>query len=233
MKFAIISDIHSNLEALIAAFEEIDNRNIETVYCLGDIIGYGADPDVCVDLVRERCDDVIRGNHDEAAALYANLSYLPKDGQKAARHNRKRLTDEHVEYVAGLPYQFNAHNCTFVHASPQEPASWKRLASFIEAQNQFDNFETDVCFIGHTHIPAIISNKLGVLSVRRGYRYLINVGSVGQPRDFNPRLSFGIFDTETFTYENVRVPYDVERAAAKIKNAGLPRRLAKRLMLGE
>lgn len=232
MKIAVISDIHSNLEALTAALEEIKRREVEAIYCLGDIVGYGADPGPCVDLVREHCAGVVRGNHDEAVALQQGLSWLPSDGREAAIHNRANLTPDQLAYLAGLPLRLEAASCTFVHASPEQPDAWLRLDSPTVAQRQFDFFDTDVCFIGHTHIAGVLANRIGVLRVRPGYRFLINAGSVGQPRDQNPRLSLAFFDTEAFTCELVRLPYDVERAAMKIREAGLPERLAARLRRG-
>lgn len=232
VKIAILSDIHSNLEALTSALDAADAARAEAIYCLGDVVGYGADPAACVDLVREWCDGVVMGNHDLAVAHAHGLDELPKDGQAAVIHNRNHLSDAALAYLRDLPLQLEAHGCTFVHATPDAPTAWKRLDTYPLAQQQFDHFATDVCFIGHTHIPAVMANKLGVLNVRPGYRYLINVGSVGQPRDQNPRLSFGLFDTETFEYEGVRLPYDVEHAAEKILDAGLSARLAERLMDG-
>lgn len=232
MKFAVISDVHSNLEALTAALDAIDERGIEIVYCLGDVVGYGPDPSACVDLVRERCTGTVQGNHDAAVARQEGLSILPRDGRDAARHNRAHLSGAQLDWLAGLPLRADGLGCTFVHATPERPDAWKRLDSYRIAQAQFKHFETNVCFVGHTHIPAVMANKLGVLSVRSGHRYLINAGSVGQPRDQNVRLSFAVFDPETFSYEGVRVPYNVEATAEKIHRAGLPPTLAQRLKEG-
>ena len=232
MKLAVISDIHSNLQALERALEAIDTQEADAIYCLGDIVGYGADPVACLELVRERCDGVVRGNHDEAVATGRGLEVLPKDGQLAARHNRRALSDEQLDYLADLPLIQEADGCTFAHASPRAPERWSRLASFMEAKEQFAHFATDVCFIGHTHTPAVMSDKIGVLRVRPGRRYLINVGSVGQPRDGNPRLAFAFFNTEDVTLEPVRLPYDVQEAAARIREEELPGALADRLERG-
>lgn len=232
MKIAIISDIHSNLPALEAALKSIEEKGVEKIFCLGDIVGYGAEPGPCVDLVRGHCDGVIRGNHDEAVAIERGIGYLPSDGQVAAKHNRKALTDEQLAYLSNLPLVLVTDGFTFVHATPQHPESWLRLDSYQISQQQFEHFDTAICFVGHTHIPAVMADRLGVLQVRPGNRYLINVGSVGQPRDHSPWLSYGLFDTETFSYENVRCPYDVGAAAASILAAGLPHRLAERLKTG-
>lgn len=233
MRLAIISDIHSNLEALERTFRAIDEADVDAVYCLGDVVGYNADPAACVDLVREHCEAVVLGNHDAAVARDADVSFLPADGQEAARHNRKQLSDAQRGYLADLPLIHTVDNCTFVHATPDDPTAWKRLTAYPAAQAQFDHFDTDVCFIGHTHSPAVMADSLGIFRVRPGHRYLINVGSVGQPRDGTPKLSFGLFDTEAFDYENVRLDYDVAAAARKIRTAdGLPNTLADRLEEG-
>jgi predicted phosphodiesterase len=233
VRIAILSDIHSNLEALTQALEGIESAGVEAVYCLGDIVGYNADPAACVDLVRERCEGIVRGNHDAAVATDAAVDALPANGQAAARHNRRCLSTEQIAFLADLPLTLTVENCTFVHATPDAPTDWTRLTTYPAAQAQFDHFDTDLCFIGHTHVPAVMADTLGVFQVREGHRYLVNVGSVGQPRDQNPKLSFGLFDTDTYDYRNVRLSYDVDAAAQKIRDAdALPNRLAARLREG-
>jgi predicted phosphodiesterase len=233
VRIAILSDIHSNLEALTRALEGIESAGVEAIYCLGDVVGYNADPAACVDLVREHCAGIVRGNHDAAVAADAAVDALPADGQAAARHNRQCLSDEQIAFLADLPLTLTVENCTFVHATPDAPTAWTRLTTYPAAQAQFDHFDTDLCFIGHTHVPAVMADTLGVFQVREGHRYLVNVGSVGQPRDQNPKLSFGLFDTDTFDYHNVRLSYDVDGAAQKIRDAdALPNRLAARLHEG-
>ena len=232
MKLAIISDIHSNLEALTAVLDEIDRRDVDAIYCLGDVVGYGPDPVACLDLVRERCKATVLGNHDLAVATGEGLKVLPRDGRKAAQHNHDQLSEEQRAYLAALPLKLEADGCAFAHATPGEPDAWHRLGSFLLAQEQFSHFSTDVCFIGHSHTPAVMGNKLGVVRVRRGVRYLINVGSVGQPRDGDPRACVGFFDTEAFEYELVRVTYNIGRTVTKIQEAKLPKGLGERLFKG-
>lgn len=210
----------------------IEDRKVDAIYCLGDIVGYGPDPAACVDLVRKECTLSVRGNHDEAVALERHLSWLPKDAQKAAAHNRQKLSDDQLEYLAGLPLVVEQNGCCFAHASPGHPERWLRLDTLAEALDQFSAFSSDVCFIGHTHIPAIVSDRLGVLRIRPGHRYLVNVGSVGQPRDGDARACLGFFDTAEFDFELVRVSYDVESTRQRIKEERLPRRLGKRLLVG-
>ncbi|NND70795.1 MAG: metallophosphoesterase family protein [Rhodothermales bacterium] len=232
MRLAVISDIHSNLEALNTAFREIDSRGVDAIYCLGDIVGYGAEASPCIDIVRERCTGVVAGNHDQAVAIDRGVSFLPKDAQKAVFQNREQLSEDQLHYLAGLPLLIEENDCCFVHASPQHPASWLRIESMVVAMDQFKYFESPVCFIGHTHIPAVMSDQLGVLRVRKGHRFLINVGSVGQPRDQNPRLSLAFYETEAMNLDMVRLPYDTEKTIQSITNAGLPRRLGQRLKAG-
>ncbi|PQJ34223.1 hypothetical protein BSZ35_06065 [Salinibacter sp. 10B] len=233
VRIAILSDIHSNLEALRRALDGIETAGVDAIYCLGDVVGYNADPAACLELVRTRCAGVVCGNHDAAVAREEAVEALPSDGQEAARHNRRCLSEDQLAYLADLPDTISEENCTFVHATPDVPRAWKRLTTYPAAQSQFEHFDTEICFIGHTHVPAVMADRLGVLQVRRGHRYLVNVGSVGQPRDQNPKLSFGLFDTESFEYHNVRMTYDVDGAAQKIRDAdALPDRLAARLYDG-
>ena len=232
MKIAVISDIHSNLHALKAALTAIEERGADAIYCLGDVVGYGADAAACVDLVRERCAGSVRGNHDEAVALERGLDVIPRDAREAAIHNRRQLSSDQIEYLSDLPLMLEADGLTFVHASPQAPQAWQRLSSFMLVKEQFSHFETDICFVGHTHIAGVVADRVGVLSVRPGHRYLVNAGSVGQPRDDDPRLSFALFDTEAVSCEIVRMGYDVDGAANRIREAGLPSSLGNRLYHG-
>lgn len=232
MRLAIISDIHANLEALQAVLDHIESVPVDAVYCLGDVVGYGADPEPCVELIRARCSGVVLGNHDAAVAGDEDLAYLPKDGRTAALAHRDALNLDHLAWLSNLPLTQRIDGCTFVHATPHEPDCWHRMGGYVGAAAQFDHFDTPVCFVGHTHIPGMMADAIGVFQMRSGRRYLINVGSVGQPRDGDPRSAFCIFDAEKFSYDIVRVRYDVTRASQKILDAGLPKSLARRLHAG-
>ncbi|NBC86468.1 MAG: metallophosphoesterase [Bacteroidetes bacterium] len=232
MRLAIISDIHSNLEALQTALRAIERVGVDRVYCLGDVVGYNANPVECMHLVQKHCDGVVVGNHDLAVATGDGLGQLPPDAQKAALHNRKLLNESLRKEIISWPERIDAHDCTFVHATPDAPLAWKRINSFPAAKEQFDYFDTSVCFVGHTHVPSVVSDRLGVLKVRPGHRFMINPGSIGQPRDTNPKLSFALYDSSSMQYRNVRLDYDTETTARKLKAAGLPDRLAKRLLEG-
>ncbi|MEW6511266.1 MAG: metallophosphoesterase family protein [Bacteroidota bacterium] len=232
MRIAIISDIHSNLQALKAAFSRIDAEGIKEVYCLGDIVGYGGNPNECVASVRERCSYVVLGNHDLAAIDTTQAEYFTAPGRTAAIWTNGTLATEHRDFLANLPMKCVEDSCTLVHASPDSPGGWQYVLSLQIARRQFDHFTTDLCLIGHTHVPAVCGEDLKTFVFKRGMRFIVNVGSVGQPRDGNPQLSFGILDTEAWTYENIRADYDIEGAAAAILKAGLPPVLAARLSQG-
>jgi len=234
MRVAIISDIHSNLEALQKAFEIIDEKNIDEVVCLGDLVGYGANPNECVDLTRKRASCVLLGNHDQAAFDLSQTEHFNRHARTAAYWTNQTLTQENLEYLKALPFQRVIGDLTFVHASPKDPEQWEYIFSAHEARINFASFQTRICFVGHTHIPGIFPEDLKVQKsvVTRESRYIVNVGSIGQPRDGNWKLSFGVFDTSTWTYELIRSEYDVQAASAKIVAADLPRFLADRLLVG-
>ena len=231
MRFAIFGDIHANLEALQAVLAEVDKRGADAIACLGDVVGYGADPQACVDLVRERCTYVVKGNHDEGV-VQGGEGYLPPDGVAAAIHNQRNLDAESLAWLDTLPYMETIETATLVHATPEAPHLWLRASEFGVAQRQFEHFSTPVCMVGHLHIPAVVGQRLGQMRVRPGGRFFIVVGAAGQPRDNNPRANVAFFDTEAITYDPVRVPYRTDEAARKIIAAGLPARLAERLKTG-
>lgn len=231
MRLALISDVHANLQALDAVLAEIDRRGADAVVCLGDTVGYGANAQTCLDLVRSRSAVVVRGNHDEAVAT-GDVTYLPRDGQAAAELHARQLSADDRAWLGALPLETTFEGCTLVHATPQTPERWLRVDSYQVSHEQFNHFSTPLCFAGHTHVPAVLGERLGQFTVRPGGRFFVNVGSVGQPRDGNPRAAFGVLDTDTLHYELVRVPYHVDAAAQAILDAGLPRRLADRLRVG-
>jgi diadenosine tetraphosphatase ApaH/serine/threonine PP2A family protein phosphatase len=232
MKIALVSDIHSNLQALLAALSDINDRGIDQIYCLGDIVGYGGSPNECVDLVRQRASAVVLGNHDQAAVKPSDADYFTKPGKIAVEWTNKILTDENRQFLAALPFTAEVGLCTLVHASPKVPPAWQYVDSMDAARAQFAHFTTELCFIGHSHVPALCGEDLKTFKFKKSLRFLINVGSIGQPRDGNPLLSYGILDTDAWSYENIRIPYDIRGAALAITSQGLPAVLAKRLSQG-
>jgi diadenosine tetraphosphatase ApaH/serine/threonine PP2A family protein phosphatase len=232
MKIAVISDIHSNLQALLAALSDIDGRAIDQIYCLGDIVGYGGSPNECVELIRRRAAVSVLGNHDQAALNPSDVNNFTKPGKIVSEWTNKMLTDANRQFLAALPFTAKVGNCTLVHASPESPPAWQYVDSMDAARVQFAHFTTEVCFIGHTHVPALCGEDMKTFKFKKDIRFLINVGSIGQPRDGNFHLSYGILDTEAWSYENIRIPYDIRGAALAITSQGLPAVLAKRLSQG-
>lgn len=240
MRIAILSDIHSNLEALRAAFDVIDGVKPDMTLCLGDIVGYGANPNECVDLVRRRADVVLLGNHDAAAVGTTPIDRFNAHAVRSVHWTREELTEENSEYILSLPLDSFGEGYCAVHASPCEPRDWLYIVDQESANEAFGCFKERVCFIGHTHVPALfregdvgrepIAEK--PVPLDRKQRYIANTGSVGQPRDRDLRFSFGVYDTKKMEFRIVRGEYDVNAAVEKIEKAGLPEMLAKRLLRG-
>jgi predicted phosphodiesterase len=232
MRIAIISDIHSNLEALTKAMEIIDAQSVDEIVCLGDIIGYGADPNECLDLVRRRCTFVIKGNHEDAVLDRTKAEDFTQNARLAIEWTRNQITEENLGYLRTCSLLCRMKDIMFVHASPCEPAEWNYIFEEDSASRAFGCFSESLCFVGHTHVPAIFSIDGYASGITKDERFLVNVGSVGQPRDRNTQLSFGLLDTHTWVYKNIRAPYDVETAVGKILKTDLPARLGQRLFMG-
>lgn len=232
MKYAIISDIHSNLEALTKALSIIDERKVDEIICLGDVVGYGANPNECVELVRSRCSAVVLGNHDAAALDTAQAHDFNAIARRAVLWTAEELTPESKAFLASLPMTAVKEEIRFVHASPQIPDAWDYIIDADDAVRAVRSLQERICFIGHTHVPGIFNGRGRARSVMPDEQYLVNVGSVGQPRDGNPMLSFGIFDSAAWTFELIRSEYDIQTAAEKIYAARLPEELGNRLMYG-
>jgi predicted phosphodiesterase len=232
MRIAILSDIHSNLPALSKALSIIGHIGVDELYCLGDIVGYGAMANECVDLIRTHATRCVVGNHDLAAIDPSQSNLLPKPGRLAALWTNKILSRENTAYLSSLPFRIETKSVTLVHANPARPEEWAYVGTLDDAVPQFAHFRTPLCFIGHTHIPFVCGEDLKTFYLRKGIRSLVNVGSIGQPRDGNPQLSFGILDTDAWSFEAIRADYDIETAAQAIIKNGLPDILANRLFRG-
>ena len=232
MKYAIISDIHANLEALTKAMSIIKEKQVDEIVCLGDVVGYGANPNECVDIVRSNCSAVVLGNHDEAALDPAGPHDFNPIAQKAIEWTAAQLTDESLSFLSARPMVDKKENILLVHSSPHSPESWDYIINAENAADAIQYFEEMICFIGHTHVPGIFSVSGRSKSVSRTERQIVNVGSIGQPRDGNPMLSFGIFDSTAWEYELIRAEYNIQGAVEKILKAGLPQELGYRLMYG-
>jgi len=243
MLIAIISDIHSNIEALDAVLAACNAAQISEIVCLGDIVGYGASPNECVKRIRETCLLTLMGNHDAAAINLLITENFNANAKIAIDWTTGQLTPAMHSYLRSLPFKKICHDTTLVHASPFEPHLWHYITGTENAGIQFKNFTTTFCFIGHTHIPGIIAkipsqrvhiitNDTLMWSTMPNARFLINVGSVGQPRDHDSRACFGVLDTDKQMFELHRVPYDIVKAQTKMRKAHFPDALIQRLSKG-
>ncbi len=242
MRYAIISDIHSNLEALKTVLLEIEKEQVDKIFCLGDIVGYGPYPNECIELVKKNCEIILAGNHDYACIDRDELMYFNRFAKEAIEWTLSVLTKENIKFISELPFQSVRNNFCMVHSNPYRPESWEYILDLDEAIFNFSKFNEQICFIGHSHRPIVFlesdEQKYSTLEdskvfINSNFRYIINVGSVGQPRDNNPAAAFSLFDTSEQSSELIRVGYDVEKTCTKMKKLGLPQFLADRLLTGK
>ncbi|MBC8552386.1 MAG: metallophosphoesterase family protein [Candidatus Brocadiales bacterium] len=238
MKVIIISDIHGNLEALNKVLEYIDKLKEETrVVCLGDIVGYGPNPAECFKIVTSLTDGICLGNHEDAI-LNTDYDYqITSHARDAIRWTRDILDEETKETIKKLPLKIAEDNVLYVHASPDDPIQWKYISNTGNAYSSLIEMTHSLCFVGHSHIPGVYcyqktdsDGKKFVISKKD--KTIVNVGSVGQPRDGSPMLSFAVFDDENWNVEIVRLEYDYHKTMAKIEKTNLPFHLAERLAIG-
>ena len=242
MRVAIISDIHSNLEALTEVLRVAEQQKVDRVVSLGDIVGYGASPNPCCDLVRSVAEVTLLGNHDAAVAGRMDYSFYYDAARHALDWSARVLTEENLDWLRSLPYTYRLGEVGFCHGSPVEPKAYEYIFALEQAREliPFVGNLAEVTFIGHSHlckafaigsgeVNDVVAQKFGI---RRGYRYIISVGSVGQPRDYDNRACFVICDTTARTVEYLRVEYDIEKSAQKIFDAQLALNFGKRLFLG-
>lgn len=238
MKTAIFSDIHANLEALEKAAAETKSRGVVHFAVLGDTIGYGANPVECLEWVLKHAAIVLLGNHEKAIFDLQVRSWFNPLALEALVWTEHVLSDALKNKLPDLPLVFSGPTACFAHASFYDAEEFPYLWNFEEAAPSLAQLKLPVGFIGHTHIPCCFCLekksseylKPGVIHLEPHQKYLLNPGSVGQPRDRDPRLSFGIYDDEAYTFEIVRLEYENVKAAEKIRKAGLPAYLADRLL---
>jgi len=245
MKYLIISDLHSNLEALCAVFANVKRKKFDRVLVLGDLVGYGANPNQVVDIVRKtRQAMVIRGNHDKVASGIESGENFNRAAMQSAMWTRKKLTPENRSFLNHLPQGplLVDDKIILAHGTPVDEDAY--IFSDYDAYEVFQIIDFELCFFGHTHLPVIYAVSNQKLYTFRpngdrvkvelipGFRYLINPGSVGQPRDKNPLASFAIFDSDAQSITFKRVEYSIPKTQDKILKAGLPPSLANRLAVG-
>ncbi len=241
MRWAIISDIHANFQALETVLRKADSVGWDRMICLGDIVGYGADPNGCVELVSARCEVTIMGNHDAAALGITDTSRFSIPARESTQWTAAQLSAENRRYLGALPYSAEFGSFEIVHSTPEDPPAWHYLMTEFDAAALYDSFGKNLLFFGHTHVACVFQRTAGgavsqlepqSFPPADGSRYIINAGSVGQPRDGDPRASFALLDTDRKQVEFYREEYDIELAQRRIIDAGLPRILATRLSHG-
>ncbi|MFH1625277.1 MAG: metallophosphoesterase family protein [Pseudomonadota bacterium] len=241
MRWAILSDIHGNLEAFRAVLDFLSTDHIDRVIFLGDIVGYGANPNECTDLLKDSADIIVAGNHDYGAVGLTDISNFNYVARAAIEWTAKHLSATNRIFLSGFSLTAVVDDVTFVHSTPRDPQNWDYLLSWNDVATNFKSYQNRICFIGHSHTPAIFtgdkedkvypSNAL-TIRLELQSRYIINVGSVGQPRDGIPDAAFGIYDSRESIFTLKRVPYDIPTTQRKITDAGLPEYLAARIAVG-
>ena len=240
MRYAIISDIHANLEALEAVLADIKKEKVDKCVCAGDIVGYGANPHECIELTREHCPVCVAGNHDFATIEKTNIEFFNQYARQATLWTRQNITEDDRKYLESLPLVADVDDCfTLVHGTLYAPALFDYIQTTFDAYLSLQVLQKPLCFVGHSHVPisfflddAVTYSTDSVIRLKEGVKAIINVGSVGQPRDDDPRAAYAMYDTEKNLVVIKRVEYDVEKAIKKIRDAGLPEILGERLRYG-
>ena len=241
MRYLVISDIHANLTALKAVLEAAGS--FDAVWCMGDIVGYGPDPNECIDYLLQLPNlTCLMGNHDAAVLDQFDVNAFNHEARQATLWTQRILSKDHCQFLLSLPERAVVDGVTLAHGSPRQPR-WEYLLDIPTAAANFSHFETDLCFVGHTHVPLFFEqdNKTGETTgqiLKDGAvpeiinRMILNPGSVGQPRDHDSRSSFAIFNSETCQWKLNRIEYDIEAVQDRMRAAGLPNRLIFRLTEG-
>lgn len=241
MKIAVISDIHGNRQALEAVLNDIAPRDCVKVLCCGDLVGYGGEPNACIEMIRSRNIPCVRGNHDDLMVHSERMGKLRAEIRASVRWTRNQLSSAAKEWLGNLPFQHEYAGIQILHASHVFHPPWPYIVNLRSASANFLFQKAKLAFHGHTHVPVLCMHSRGStpkvihfqnLILPPHSKCLLNVGSVGQPRDRDPRASYVIFDSKTREVSLQKVSYDIEAAADAIRQAGLPERFATRLQEG-
>ncbi len=239
MKIALFGDIHANWEALETVLADADAQSCDSYVCLGDVVGYNADPVKCLEKVREMGCPVVKGNHDEDASGERSLEMMNLTAAEALQWTRDQLNAEQREWLARMRMVRQVEDFTIVHSTLDQPNVWNYVTNKFDAMSNFSYQFTQVCFHGHTHVPRVFVRGSRVqevspdsVAIELGMKYFINAGSVGQPRDGEWKASYCIYDTDNNIVTFRRLEYDIETTQKKILDAGLPKSLADRLSQG-
>ena len=243
MKYAILGDIHSNLCALEKVLAAIESEGADRILSVGDVVGYGAAPKQAIDLVREHGVTVVKGNHDAACVGEIDPAYFNPYARAAVEWTRAVLERGDLEWLAALPLTVELEHCQVAHGTLAHPERFDYIQTVEDALPSLDELTRLVCFVGHTHVPVSIMRLLDdpshaaytlepEIDLTEARQAIVNVGSVGQPRDEDRRAAYALYDSDQRRVSLRRVEYDIEREAARIREAGLPDMLAERLFLG-
>lgn len=241
MRYGLISDIHGNIEAFQAVLDAISKDSVDDYLCIGDVVGYGADPQSCISLVRSLEPKIlIAGNHEWGVLGLLDLEYFTETAKEAILWTKGALNQDELDYLKSFRLVYEGEAFTLVHGSLESPGEFNYIFNSGDAYFTMRLQKTSVCFIGHTHRPGIFCYDNGSityrmeseLKVEKEKRYIVNIGSVGQPRDGDPRASYAIYDDEEKTIDIRRVEYDIKTARDKILKTSLPAKLAYRLAIG-
>lgn len=229
-RIALISDPHANLEALKAVLKVLEPEKPDFWLCMGDLVGYGPYPGECIDLIREREMLCVKGNHDAGVTGELSVKHFRDPNRTLIQKTRNLISEDQMSWLRSLPLIIEQDNWIAAHASPVDPEQWNYVESAFTARDILNKSKKPLCFIGHTHKPALVSDSFGVNTFRSGYKYLINPGSVGQSRDGDYRASCALIDTDEWIYKNFRVEFDLEPALSGLMKLGFSRRDASYMM---
>ena len=240
MKYAVIADIHANLEALEVVLEDARSQKCTHYACVGDIVGYNANPKECLEIIRSMGMPCVKGNHDEYCSSDDALDGFNPHAAEAVIWTRRQISEADKEWLREAKYIRLVASFSMVHATLDVPQRWGYVFDKLMAAASFTYQNTSVCFFGHTHVPVAFIRDSMVrggtytkFKVEQGRKYFVNVGSVGQPRDGNPKAAYVIYDLDEGSIELRRLDYDIPKTQKKIYEAGLPARLAERLAVGK
>ena len=243
MRYALLGDIHGNTEALTVVLAAIRDAQVDKVICLGDVVGYGAEPVACLNMIRGLKCDVIAGNHDWAAVGKLSIDCFNAYAKAAAIWTREQLDDEQKAWLADLPLTMTYEHCAVAHGTFHQPEAFNYIQTVFDAQQSFEALkamDARLGFLGHSHVPVGFFDTDPItytldpeMPVDHDLAMIVNAGSVGQPRDENNKASFALFDSDIHQVNIIRLDYDIDAAAAKIREAGLPEILAARLYQGK
>ncbi|MBQ4385337.1 MAG: metallophosphoesterase family protein [Kiritimatiellae bacterium] len=239
--FAILGDIHSNIDALNVVMDDCRAQGVTDFLCTGDVVGYNAAPNECLKIIRDLGCPVVKGNHDDYVACERDLADFHPNAAAVVTWTRDQLSEDDLQWLRNLPFTEKKMGISIVHATWDHPETFGYVFDHLQAEANFISQPTPLCFHGHTHCPMIYEKQMGgVFRIEAqefklpiGRKYFVNVGSVGQPRDGDPRAAYALYNPMERSITFRRLDYDIQAAQERIRMAGLPDRLAQRLEVGQ